>query len=247
MCLLNLFIAVQVRLIPPPTSIRTLFPFAMGLAYILFGCAVLFLSYIKQRTVRQVILAGLLAINISPSVSLLLDIHQDYAMQNDERNQILDAILGAVPDVPRRATPYFLIFTDEGSNEAVYSALRADDFNFPRWFELAYDTNEFGVDVVRYNLPPPDPDTLTPEEIRRGGAVHIITTDEGIYSTLRAAPLRTEYEPNPPSDLIIIRYDHETGVAELVDEAPAELLEIANIVELVPVEWRTNYDLLEAE
>jgi len=247
MMVLNLMLAVQVSLLPPPVSVRTIYPFVAGSAFALFALLYFFIQVVPMRWIQAGFVGFIIAVNVAPAPAYWMALHQDYATQNDERNQILNAIMEAVPEVPRQATPYFLIFTDEASNEAVYSTLRAGDFNFPRWFEMAYNTNDFGVDVVRYDLPPPDPDTLTPEEIRRGGTVHIIAAEDGIYSTLRAAPLRTEYAPNPPSDLIIIRYDHETGIAELVDEAPAELLEIANIVELAPVEWRTNYDLLNAE
>lgn len=241
MCVLNLFVAVQVSLLPPPFSVRTMYPFVAGLAFVLFGGLFFLLRLIPSKLGQATVFALVISLSVAPSLTRLLQIQSDYAERNASRNQILDAIYEAVPDLPRRATPYFMVFTDEASNEAIYDALRANDFNLPRLFLIDYGTRDFGFDLVRYDLPEAD---TTDEDTLREGSPYVIAAEEGIYSTLRVAPIGTIYEPNPPEDLIILYYDGETGVAEILGEAPPELLQMANIIELVPTNWQTNYDLL---
>jgi hypothetical protein len=67
-----------------------------------------------------------------------------------------------------------------------------------------------------------------------------VVEPEGIYSPLRPG---VAIDPNR---LVILYYDSQTQSAHVLDEVPAEMLATANIVERAPIEWRTNYDLLNA-
>ena len=176
-----------------------------------------------------------IAVLVAAGFSGLLSIQSEYIRQQAARQAVLNAIQSVISQVSTDPLPYLLLVSDAHPSNDLW--LYAQDNRFPYTFDLMYDVTGMPVDALYMDVDPADaPPPDVPGSRYQGK--FIVVEEEGIYSPLRPA------EPIDPSRLVIIEYDSTSQTARILDELPEDVLARANIVERVPIEWKTNHSLV---
>jgi hypothetical protein len=214
---------------------RALYPAAVGLAMVVSGgLAWLGGRYLPAR-IGQGIYAVMVALLVATGLTYTFHLQTGYIEANTIRQQVLDAIRDAVPDVDE--PPYFLILSDAHPDDDL--RLNAQDINFPYTFDLMYGVDGSAADAIYADLTDAPP--LADVHGSDYSGPYIVIEDEGIYSPLRPG------QPIDPSRLIVLYYDSHTATASVLEEVPGELLDGAftNIIRRADTPLRTNFELLQ--
>ncbi len=214
---------------------RSVYAASVGIGMALAGGLAFVLNFVPASTVRIAVftlVVGLFTASGFAEFFIQQDVSQGRA---SIRNRFYDAVQAALPSVDQDAPPYLLIYTDAHPSDDLW--LYAQDNRFTLSFDWLYGTDNMPVDVIYANL---DPALAPPDAVSgsRYNGQFIVTEPEGIYSPLKP------YQAINPARLIIMSYDSQSGTARVVDELPDDVLATANILERVPLEWRTNSALL---
>ncbi len=210
---------------------RSVYAASVGLGFFVAGGLALLLSYVPVANVRVVLFALVVAVFVGSGFSEFF-VQQDVTQaRTDIRDRFFAAVQQALPAVDRDDPPYLLIYTDADPTTDLW--LFAQDNRFTLSFDWLYGTTDMPVDVIYPDL---DPALAPPDSLpgSRYNGQFIVAEPEGIYSPLKP------FVPIDPDRLIVIAYDSVSGVAEVVDALPPDILATANIVARAPLEWRTN-------
>lgn len=214
---------------------RLLYPSILGSALFVLGGLFWLLDLLMRPMMQRAVFATVIAFFIATGAIRLLQVQGEYIHRSLMRLKVLTAIESTVPSWSGDVKPYILFISDAHPDDDLW--LHGGDINFPYMFDLMYDTYDIAADVLYFDIPKlsaPSPNLPSEQYIGQ----FIIADEEGIYSPLRPS------EPIPPERLVIIYYDSQTDTATIWDEIPSQMIEQANIVQRVPIDWRTNYRLL---
>ncbi|MFO7321182.1 MAG: hypothetical protein DIU68_005605 [Chloroflexota bacterium] len=216
---------------PPLENPRMIYPSAVGFGFVVAGL----LGLLHVQPLGRLFAAMTIAVLVAAGFSGLLSIQSEYIRQQAARQAVLNAIQSVISQVSTDPLPYLLLVSDAHPSNDLW--LYAQDNRFPYTFDLMYDVTGMPVDALYMDVDPADaPPPDVPGSRYQGK--FIVVEEEGIYSPLRPA------EPIDPSRLVIIEYDSTSQTARILDELPEDVLARANIVERVPIEWKTNHSLV---
>jgi hypothetical protein len=234
-----MIIVVTIVAVAPTTWLlsahpRLYYPAAAGFGMLVTGGLALLLQFVPNATLRNGVFALGVAFLVSTGTTRTFQVQQDYLHQNQAREAVKEAVLQTVPEW-NNTLPYLLIVSDAHPSRDL--ALHAQDVKFPIMFDMMYGVDGIAADAIYPDVPAsfaPAPELPG----SRYNGPYIVVEPEGIYSPLRRGI------PIDPDRLVIIYYDSLTHTAQVLDELPADVLATANIIERAPIQWRTNYDLL---
>ncbi|MBC7813527.1 MAG: hypothetical protein H7175_20380, partial [Burkholderiales bacterium] len=221
-------------------SPRIIYPSALGFAFLITGVLGYFAERLTARRIGQALFALVVALLVGTGITRLIQTQQQYLAKETIRSDVMNAIHTVVPSW-EGDPPYFLIVPGEAHYSELIYGMHARDANFSMMFERMYGVEGVKADLMYLGLLA----NFAPAENESAEdyvGPYIIVDEQGIWSPLR--PFTPwPYTPADPERMIIIAYDFETKTATVLDELPLEELVRGNIVQRVPIEWRTNVNI----
>lgn len=242
---LPLPIAASTYIYGIPLSFRTMYAATAGSGILLIVLIAWGTNFIPNKTAKFATFALLMGALLGSSFTAFLQRQQQDYSQDSRRDVILAAIVEAIPDIEAGIVeqPHIIMYTDEADVATVQKDLRALDLYLPLWFAIHYDIETMGFDLLSYVEPENRPAFANRHASEIIDQAYMIIEADGVYSTLRPF-VPDGYAPSAPENFIIVYYDAATQTAEVVSEVPDDMLERSNIVQKVPIDWQTNFDLL---
>jgi hypothetical protein len=220
---------------------RSLSPSAIGIAFVFLGALAWLLQKISQPARRRAIFAFVIAFLVGTGVTRLFQVQADFLQLANGQREFQQAFLRAVPALEGDVSPYIVIFSDAHPNDDL--GLNAQDLRFPLMFDMMYDTQGIAADALFFDVPERFPKSWSPPEDMPANdyvGPYILVDESGIYSPLQPGV------PIPPERLVIVEYNSQTKEARVLDELPPDIVARTNIVQRVPIEWETNWLLINS-